>query len=121
MGFFHTLLSKLVEEKRIEEELKIIDDVIRSNPENPIGWRIKGGILYQLRRFEESIKAHDEVIKRDPDRADAWNYKGLALFELKRYEEAIRMFDEGLKRDPDNLEIRAMREHLSTVRKNRSE
>lgn len=117
MGLFKKIINKLIEEKRIDEELLIIDEAIKSNPQNPIGWRIKGGILFQFRRYEESIEAHNEVIKLNPNRADAWIFKGLAFYQLKRYDEALQMFEEGLRLDPQNNEILTLREHILSLKK----
>jgi serine/threonine protein kinase len=90
----------LVELKRYEEALPLLEEAIRLDPTDGFAFRQKGLALNELKRYEEALPLLEEAIRLDPTDKYAIDNRAFTLNELKRYEEAIRASDEAIRLDP---------------------
>lgn len=92
------LLELLMKQKKFEEALKLVDNLLKINPKSIEFLEKKANILIELNRKEEAYKIYEEVKKQNPsfftyDRA-MWLKGGNLPFEGERisFEEAIKGF-----------------------------
>ena len=96
----------MVKEK-YEEEIKPYDELVASEPDNPIVWYRRAIVKAVSGRNEQAIIDFDKAIKLKPDYINAHLKRGVANYSLGRfdpedYREAIKDFDEVIRLNPDN-------------------
>ena len=82
-----------VKKKEFNVALKIIERVIKLNPNYGIAWLNKGAVLGNLGRYDEAINSYNQALKINPNHDTAWSDKGVALGYLGKYDEAINSLD----------------------------
>ena len=106
------------------QPLSILDSTIKSYPENPEAWKIKGFALINIAekkitesseaengtvwsntteldgRYNQSLQAFQRALDLDPDDAEAWRGRALAYSGLKDHDEALKASDKAVEIDP---------------------
>lgn len=75
---------------------------LKTNPEDPDGWRMLGWSYASQSRFDEAVAAYGEAIKRQPDNGDYYSARGEILVRASGgmvTPEASKDFEETLKHD----------------------
>ena len=99
---FQSYAHLLISIRQNKKAKDILEQGIKSFPNDPVLYKTYGQIEKQLKRFAEARKLFDRGLKADP--TDAHLYTEYALMEKKRgrIDEARGLFDRGLKGDPTN-------------------
>ncbi len=79
-----------------EERLRAIEQVVRDEPEDPLGHYLLGIEYRMLGRLDDAANALRRAIERDPDYTAAYRELGKALRDAGKREEAIDAFERGL-------------------------
>lgn len=84
------------------------EDLLKANPENPVGHKLLGAGAEELGLFGTAAFAYETLYKIDPDNYE--NIKSLmnAYIELGRAEEAIRLGEAAYRKNPADDEVQAL-------------
>ena len=84
------------------------EELLKANPENPVGHKILGAGAEELGLFGTAAFAYETLYKIEPENAE--NIKALmsAYIELGRNEDAIRLGEAAYRRNPSDDEIQAL-------------
>ena len=104
-GFFGKLKSKF-QEMSSQQCLNISDAAIKSKPNDPVNWYLRGGNLIDLGRCGEAIMSCNRAIELKQDYYEAWSIKAEALNCLGRYDEAIMSCNRAIEIKPDYYDAR---------------
>ena len=88
---------------QLDQSLSVVEQHLKSEPNDPAGWHFKGGLLLMMRRLTQSITCFDKVLTLDKS-TNALMGKGICLKELNRHKEALVCFQAEAVRDPHNPE-----------------
>jgi predicted TPR repeat methyltransferase len=97
-------LSRLYQEKKLEEALNLLKKMMHQFPEVLNIYLINGSINYDLGRYRSAIKSYQAVIKLMPDHAEAYNLIGLNLRKLSFYNAAIKSCKKAIEIKPHYAE-----------------
>ena len=96
-GLALKLLGRPTEAIKIyEEALAAYNDKLKDDPNDPVAWIDRGGVLGELQRLEEAIYSYDQAIEANPNFYLAWQNKGNALCFMGRYEEALSAYEQAI-------------------------
>jgi tetratricopeptide (TPR) repeat protein len=105
-----TKAQLLVSEGRILEAVRVYDDLLREDPENPVALAQRGWLLIRVGEpslVDRGLASIDRAIALEPDFADAHFFRGMALLRAKGEPAmAIEAFEQGLATNPPP-EVRA--------------
>lgn len=82
------------------QALKMIEDVLRENPNNTLMLSLKASILSEISSPTETLKHIEKVIASNPNYFQSYHDKRIELMKLGRYKEAISAFDKALELEP---------------------
>jgi tetratricopeptide (TPR) repeat protein len=80
--------------------LAIINNALKTNPNDAWAWFRKGYVLSYAQRYEDSIDAYNESLKIDPYYYITWNNIGDDLDNLEKYDEAIQAYNKTIEINP---------------------
>jgi len=87
----------LAQNGMFQEMIECIDQVIKSQPANPVNYSYKAAALRGLKKFEEALGAVDITVKLlssdDPRIIDVYFKRAELLEELGRFDESIEIYD----------------------------
>jgi predicted O-linked N-acetylglucosamine transferase (SPINDLY family) len=92
-------LIALVAHKRLSEALPLARKMTRRFPDQGLGWKFLGGLLWTEGSAEEALSAMRTSIRLLPRDAEAHCNLGVALAALKRFEEAELWFRKAVSID----------------------
>lgn len=98
-----TLLDRgvsLLLSSRPAEALPLLQELVASSPDHPLGLLNLGNALHALGRAAEASDLYARAVAAAPDSAVAHNNLGRALHDLGRLDEAIAEYDVALALDP---------------------
>jgi tetratricopeptide (TPR) repeat protein len=72
-----------------ENAMNDVERCISIEPENTIGYYLKGKLLTKMGNYLESLEQYDLLIELDPRFVDAYFEKGRLLIDIGRVNEAI--------------------------------
>jgi tetratricopeptide (TPR) repeat protein len=105
-----TKAQLLVSEGRILEAVRVYDELLREDPENPVALAQRGWLLVQVGEpslIDSGLASIDRAIALEPDFADAYFFRGMTLLRAKQEPGmAIEAFEQGLATNPPP-EVRA--------------
>ena len=87
--------------RNFAKSIQICDTVIKSNPNSPDAYNLKGLILDGTGKYQNAIECYDKAIKIAPEFAPAYYNKGNAYAKLNDYKNAIACYDKAIKIDPE--------------------
>ena len=85
-----------VEAGNYERALELMEQVVRSEPDNADAWNYVGFSNRKLNRFEQALTAYQRALKIDPEHRGANEYLGelyLQMGELDKASERLRVLD----------------------------
>jgi tetratricopeptide (TPR) repeat protein len=94
--------STLVELRRYDEAIVLIDKVLQFQPNYPQAWVKRGEALLELQKNDEALKAFEEALKFKSDYAPAWYGRSKVLDKLQRHEEALAAVNKAVQIQPDD-------------------
>jgi YVTN family beta-propeller protein len=114
---YSTRISKLNEEAEsllksgdYEKSLKLVEQILTIESNNPHGLYLKALALFNLKRYKESIPVFEKYLEIDSNNVKALSYLGQAYFFYKQYDKAISFFDKVIyikqKVDADDADTR---------------
>jgi tetratricopeptide (TPR) repeat protein len=89
---------------RYAEALKLYDEAIALEPENPKGYLARGWALFCTDQKDAAVKDFDEAIKRNPKEAEAYFRRGLIHASASEHEKAAADFTKAIECRPDYAE-----------------
>ncbi len=92
----------LVELRRYDEAIALIDKVLQLQPNYPEAWVKRGEALLELQKNDEALKAFDEALKLKLDYARAWYGRSKVLDKMQRHEEALAALNKALEIQPED-------------------
>lgn len=95
------------------EEISVLENAIRTLPENPWAYLHLGCLLYDRRRYEEAIRMWESCTRIDPDNAAGSRNLGIAYFNvLKNGRKSRSAYDRAFLADPSDARILYERDQL---------
>jgi len=92
----------LVQMKKFEEAIGVLDKVIALTPEMEYAHLNKGFCLYSLKRYNDAIKAYSNTVELFPENADAWMFLGMSYMQLKSWSRAVEPMQKSIELRPEN-------------------
>ncbi len=71
-AIIETQADEEIEDSRPKEALKILDDYVNSNPDNPTAWYLRGKAKIKLEDYQGSIKDLTKAIELKPSYFEAY-------------------------------------------------
>lgn len=87
--------------ERHGEAIDVYGPILKTEPNTPTAWYMRGFAFYGLGEYDKAIEAYDQALNMSPDDNYFWASKGLALFKLGRYDEALEAYNQALQIDPN--------------------
>ena len=94
--------SELAEAGKLEEAVKVIDQVIASNPPMASYYHDKTNYLLELQEYESAINTLSNAIKIMPDTTSFYDMRGIIFEAFRMYDKAINDYTTGLEVATDN-------------------
>lgn len=85
--------------ERDEDALKIINQALELDPENPNGWDMKSDVLNELGRYDEALQAAEKGLSFDEEHVDLLIDMGSVLMRLGKDEESLSYFNKAIQFD----------------------
>ena len=93
----------LIQQDKLNEAMKILDDIISSDPHNQFAYHLRGAIKISLKDWNGSIKDFTTEEKLgDSILEDLYLYRAYAYIQLEQYEKAINDSNTYIAYDPNN-------------------
>lgn len=94
--------NALVSLKKNDEANKIIDELLKLNPNNIIGLFHKAQYFELNKQYDKSLEYIEKILKKNPDNITALLSKGRILMELNDFEKSEKCFNKVLKFETKN-------------------
>ncbi len=91
------LAQSLMDAGRVGDSLAVVNEALKSHPENAQVHALKGKLTFQAGKYAEAEAAFRKALELDPYMTDAHNYLGVTLNELGRYGEAEAEYKRALE------------------------
>lgn len=86
----------------LDKALKLYDQALELDPENPVIWNNKATVLVKERKYEDALDAYDRALELNSEYPEAMIGKGSALNRLNRSAEAVGLFEKAIALDTSN-------------------
>ena len=94
-------IDNLISNGQFKEALTILDNLAKTDPNNPHLFLLGGNCYGAMQSFEQAILCYKEALKLQPDFAEAHNNLGVYLKEIGELEEALSHAKKAVKIKPD--------------------
>jgi cellulose synthase operon protein C len=100
-----SLVATLVQAKQNDKAIAILQNALKSNPDNAEALVLLGSLRQQANAPDEAVKNFKTAIQKEPK--SILGYRALASFYLqqKNYDEALGVVQSGLKELPENIDL----------------
>ncbi len=95
----YNLALELMIDENWREALRLLNQSVSGEPDNPDFWCERGVVLYRLDRHEEAEESFDLALTYGDEDARIWNSLGVLRFVNERYEDAELFFRRALELD----------------------
>ena len=95
------------EESMILEEIRRVQRVLDTNPQNAFAWDTLGGLYKSIGRYFEAIEAYQTAVSLDPSRSYYVYHLGLVYAAENRIDEAIAAFEKVVELNPNHSHAHA--------------
>lgn len=96
-------------EKKYDEALSLYDQVLQSNPNDPVAWYNKANVLFRKSDFKGAEAAYEQVLQLKAASSlqqKAWYNKGVTFSAEKKLDESIAAYEKALILDPTDEDAR---------------
>ena len=93
---------EFVDEENFEEEIKILDQILKLDPNDAEGWHNRGTALLALEKYNEAINSFDKAIVINPNHENAWFNKAQTLTKLKKFKGSVESYQKLLEINPND-------------------
>jgi tetratricopeptide (TPR) repeat protein len=100
--------NDLFSESKIEESLKIIDDLLKENPNDPVALNNMGNALVMLEQFEDGVTYYQKSIEIDSTVSYPYIGLSLAYLNMEKYNEAIENCEKGVSLGHNNVSFNGL-------------
>ena len=97
-----TAARRLFVEKRYEEALKELQELLTLDPENHVAHYAMGMALKELERFKEAVEAFKKATGLRPGDANPYAQMGFIMVRVGDYEEGVKSLEKFLSLAPDS-------------------
>src|SRR3990170_856535 len=97
-----TAARRLFAEKRYEEALKELQELLTLDPENHVAYYAMGMALKELERFKEAVEAFKKATGLRPGDANPYAQMGFIMVRVGDYEEGVKSLEKFLSLAPDS-------------------
>ncbi|MEE2756769.1 MAG: tetratricopeptide repeat protein [Myxococcota bacterium] len=91
---------------------KVLELLVKEQPDDRVGWGNLGNILFKMRRLDEARRAYEKSDKFGPSQALTASNRGYLELQAGEMDKAERFFNEALRRDGT---LPAMYANLGTI------
>jgi tetratricopeptide (TPR) repeat protein len=102
--------------------LALLDEAIRAEPGNPLGYTNKAVLLSRQELYEDAANAIGRAIRLRPDKPEWYQFQGKCLKKTgraeesrKAYEKALALYDVRVKEEPKSFDLRYQRERTADL------
>ena len=85
------------------EEIRLLQEAVKRDPENGDAWIRLGNILMDSSRFDEAIEAYQKALAIDPKNVDVRVDLGSCYRKAGKPDKAVEEYRAALKLDPNHL------------------
>ncbi len=78
--------------QEFEQSLKYVEKIIRSYPELPIGYKLKGDALQGLQKFDEALISYENALNRTINKVEIYREIGNTYMKKKAFKKAYKTF-----------------------------
>ncbi len=96
------LFSKAYNEKNIDKQIELYNDVLKISPDSDNAYFNRGYAYCSKGDYDKAIEDYSQVIRLKPDHADAYNNRGIAYHNKEDFGKAIENYDLALKVRPND-------------------
>lgn|SRR5690554_790687 len=89
-----------IQKEEYEKAIGVVDDALKTDPENTVLLRAKADVTYQLGNKEEYKKLMKQIVSLDPNNPELLFNLGVSSAELGEQEEALSYYKQTIKADP---------------------
>lgn len=86
-----------------ENNVRLLKEVLRENPENPDAWIKLGNIFMDTRRYKEAIEAYRKALDITPDNVDVRVDMGTCYRYAGRPDKAVEEYRKAISINPGHL------------------
>ncbi len=102
----YLVLAQLdLDQGRLDDAVKVVEDLGRAVPGEPIGFRRLGQALLERGDLARAERLLTRAVERDPGDKDSWVALARLAEATSRYREALDAWGRALERDPDDAEV----------------
>ena len=91
-----------IQKEEYENAIGVVDDALKSDPENTDLLRAKADVTYQLGNKEEYKNLMKQIVSLDPGNPELLFNLGVSSAELGEDEEALEYYDQTIQADPNH-------------------
>lgn len=91
-----------IQKEEYENAIGVVDDALKSDPENTDLLRAKADVTYQLGDREEYKELMKKIVSLDPGNPELLFNLGVSSAELGENEEALEYYDQTIQANPDH-------------------
>jgi tetratricopeptide (TPR) repeat protein len=86
-----------------ENEIRLLKEVLRDDPDNLQAWINLGNIFMDTRRFQEAIEAYQKALKIDPNNVDVRVDMGTCYRYSGRPDKAVEHYRKAISINPKHI------------------
>ena len=94
------LIDLLIDEKRYDEALNIINEVEKQHPNYACIYNSKTRVYYRLKELDKALDSINKCVELDNKNAESYYFRGLILNDLNRFDEAKESIYNAIKLNP---------------------
>lgn len=110
------LCEVLYHSGKIDDSVKIINDLLHSHPESVKVLYRAGWILFNGRQYKESVEFLEKAKQKPDVNEDVLSLLGLAYFNLEDYKKSIECFEELVNQFPDSINSDIWRRNIEVLK-----
>ncbi|MEI0530780.1 tetratricopeptide repeat protein [Brachyspira pilosicoli] len=95
-------ILNLIEEKHIEEAIKLCDEIIEKDDKDEDAYFLKASCYFELEDYNAAIENYNKVTEINPNNEKAYFNRGLSKAYLQIYKESLKDFNKTIELNPNN-------------------